>query len=167
MLGNGGEVGRIVRMREAVGADALMKRFHGQSSFLIRTFFYAYVGMIIAFEDLSYVGYGAVLAFLLLGGRFVSVALSSIKDPVLSAHRNVMTTMLPRGLAAAILAQLPLIYGLPNASIYPNIIVSVIIFTVIITVAGAFYSRGSKRLSEEKAVVEPEAHESGSQPTIG
>ena len=44
--------------------------------------------------------------------------------------------MIPRGLAAAVLATFPLSMGLPNADAYPQIIFFIIITTVIITTIG-------------------------------
>ena len=44
--------------------------------------------------------------------------------------------MIPRGLAAAVLATFPLSMGLPNAEAYPQIIFFVIITSVIITTIG-------------------------------
>ena len=44
--------------------------------------------------------------------------------------------MIPRGLAAAVLATYPLSMGLPNADAYPQIIFFVVITSVIITTIG-------------------------------
>ena len=44
--------------------------------------------------------------------------------------------MIPRGLAAAVLATFPLTMGLPNASAYPQIVFAVIMASVIITTIG-------------------------------
>jgi len=44
--------------------------------------------------------------------------------------------MIPRGLAAAVLATLPLSMGLPNAEAFPLIIFFIVITSVIITTIG-------------------------------
>ena len=44
--------------------------------------------------------------------------------------------MIPRGLAAAVLATFPVSMGLPNAEAYPQIIFFIIITSVIITTIG-------------------------------
>jgi cell volume regulation protein A len=44
--------------------------------------------------------------------------------------------MIPRGLAAAVLATFPLTYGLPNAEAYPQIVFFIIMTSVIITTIG-------------------------------
>jgi cell volume regulation protein A len=47
-----------------------------------------------------------------------------------------MTVMLPRGLAAAVLASLPLTSGIPNSQDFPQIAFMVIIVTIIICTVG-------------------------------
>ena len=44
-----------------------------------------------------------------------------------------MRTMVPRGLAAAVLAQLPVAYGIPNAAIFSDLVFIVILGTVLYT----------------------------------
>ena len=53
-------------------------------------------------------------------------------------NRDLMVMMLPRGLAAAVLSQLPAVYGLENASVYPEVVFTVIMTTVIICTVGVF-----------------------------
>ena len=60
--------------------------------------------------------------------------------------------MIPRGLAAAVLATYPLSMGLPNAEAYPQIIFFVVITSVIITTLG---------LGGAKKIPAPESHDGG------
>ena len=50
--------------------------------------------------------------------------------------KKVTSVMIPRGLAAAVLATFPLSMGLPNAEAYPQIIFFVIFTSVLITTIG-------------------------------
>ena len=50
--------------------------------------------------------------------------------------KKVTSVMIPRGLAAAVLATYPLTMGLENASAYPQIIFFIILTSVIITTIG-------------------------------
>ena len=50
--------------------------------------------------------------------------------------KKVTEVMIPRGLAAAVLATFPLTYGLPNAEAYPQIVFFIIMTSVIITTIG-------------------------------
>ena len=49
-----------------------------------------------------------------------------------------MSMMVPRGLAAAVLSQLPKVYGIENASVYSDVAFTVIMTTVIICTIGVF-----------------------------
>jgi len=50
--------------------------------------------------------------------------------------KKVTSAMIPRGLAAAVLATIPLTLGLPNAEAYPQIVFVIILLSVIITTVG-------------------------------
>ncbi len=60
--------------------------------------------------------------------------------------------MIPRGLAAAVLATFPLSMGLPNAEAYPQIIFFVVLTSVIITTIG---------LGGAKKIAPPESQDGG------
>ena len=66
--------------------------------------------------------------------------------------RAVTKSMIPRGLAAAVLATYPITLGLPNAEAYPQIIFFIILSSVIITTIG---------LGRSKKISAPEPVEGG------
>jgi len=66
--------------------------------------------------------------------------------------KKVTYTMIPRGLAAAVLATFPLTLGLPNAEVYPQIVFVIILASVIITTIG---------LGRSKKIPPPEPKEGG------
>ena len=143
ILGNGKEISRMLQLKESVEASEIMRKFQSQISFVFRTFFYAYIGMLLFVDNMIFLGYGAVLAFLLVGARFLSVLIVSAGDRDLGANRPILTAMLPRGLAAAILSQLPAINGLPDAGVYSVLTISIIIFSVVICSIGVYYPRST------------------------
>lgn len=51
-------------------------------------------------------------------------------------ERKISSVMIPRGLAAAVLATYPITLGLPNAEAYPEIVFVIIMATLIITTIG-------------------------------
>ena len=60
--------------------------------------------------------------------------------------------MIPRGLAAAVLATFPLTMGLPNAEAYPQIVFVIIMVSVIITTLG---------MGKAKKIPSPESQKGG------
>jgi NhaP-type Na+/H+ or K+/H+ antiporter len=54
----------------------------------------------------------------------------------LLANTGILATMLPRGLSAAVVAEIAVSSAIPNARLYPEIVVVVIATTVIISAVG-------------------------------
>jgi cell volume regulation protein A len=138
VLGNARTISYILRSRESMKTEKAMKEFHSEISFLVRSFFFVYLGMIVVFESYFLFLLGVLLSSLLLIGRTLSVHLATIKKPHLMKNRKLMSAMLPRGLAAAVLSQLPVVYGLKNAYVYPDVVLTVIMSTVILCTFGVF-----------------------------
>jgi cell volume regulation protein A len=136
ILGNGVEIARALRIRRAVEVHGLMKKFHLQISFLIKTFFFVYLGLMVAFNDVMLVLQGIVISVVLLFVRYIAVLLTTAGSKTLSAHKGVITTMLPRGLSAAVVAELVVASAIPDAPVYPDLIIVVIIVTVLIAAIG-------------------------------
>ena len=138
VLGNAKTISKIIRSKEEMKTESSMKEFHSEISFLVRTFFFVYLGMILMIGNWYLVFLSIFLSSLLLIGRVFSVYLATIKNSNLMKNRDLMVIMLPRGLAAAVLSQLPAVYGLENASVYPEVVFTVIMTTVIICIVGVF-----------------------------
>ena len=98
--------------------------------------------------DMNSVFWGVLISFILLGIRIVTVGLVTIRHP-LSDKRPIMSVMLTRGLVAAILATLPLQYGLPFADLYLNITLVVIIITAVFSTIGVLLLSQSNPICEE------------------
>lgn len=149
VLGNGREIAGILNTKP-VEASLIMKKFQNQISFFIRTFFFVYIGLILSVGNLALLAYGIGITVLLLGARYLAVRISSFKDDMMKDHVKIMTTMMPRGLAAAILAQVVSTSGIPNASLYSDLVITVIIASVVIASAGSFVFRNNKQREEKK-----------------
>jgi cell volume regulation protein A len=139
VLGNGVEVSGIFRMEGVLDVGLIMRKFMNQMSFFIRTFFFVYLGLILFVESRLMVLYSVVLSVLLLFGRFVGVMLTGFRDVELQRYSYLITLMMPRGLAAAIMAQLVARSGIVYASLFPDMILIVIISSVIVTSLGNSY----------------------------
>jgi cell volume regulation protein A len=136
MLGNGIEVAKFLGIKRTVVIHELMKKFHSQMSFLIKTFFFVYLGLMITFTTYGLIVAGVAISLILLLARYFAVLLSSIRNDTLLANKGLLTTMLPRGLSAAVVAEIVVASGIPNASIYPGLIMVVIVTTVVISAIG-------------------------------
>ncbi len=163
ILGNGIQISKIFRMKNGVEASEIMKKFQAQITFFIRTFFFVYLGLIISFtEGFSILIYGIILTLILIVGRFSLVWLASIKSSFFKENEKIIGIMVPRGLSAAVLAQLIVISGIPNASIYLNMVIIVIVLTVIISTLGilVFEKKSEKPADLNGSILEEPVEES-------
>ncbi|HEX5456799.1 MAG TPA: cation:proton antiporter [Candidatus Nitrosotalea sp.] len=140
MLGNKQVLGRRLRFKmPEVSTD---NSFHEQITFIVRSFFFVFIGLLANFGQFGFIVFGIAMAIVFYIGRY-GISKAILTKRFTAFDRKVTSVMLPRGLAAAVLATIPLTLGLPNASAYPQIIFVVIISTVVITTIGL---GGAKKL---------------------
>jgi len=139
VLGNEKDILKILHREKAssVVIDAGLRRFEEEVAFFIRSFFFVYLGLIAVAIDTNSLLWGMILSFVLLFIRYGTVRVATIRSP-LYKERSVMSVVLTRGLVAAILATLPMQYGLLYGDLYLNITLVVIISTAIFSTVGVF-----------------------------
>ena len=103
--------------------------FH-QISFLLKTFFFVYIGILIDLSDTKALIIGLVLSVLIMGSRYASNLLThKYKD----AERSLVNSIFARGLAAAAVAQLALEAGIPHAAFLVKVSFVTITGTIILS----------------------------------
>ena len=133
MLGKKTYFSRILKIK--FPEDTIDNSLHSQVTFLVRAFFFVFVGLLASFAQIEYVIFGVIAAIAIYIGRVV-IAKSVLVRGFSKLDKKVTSVMIPRGLAAAVLATFPLSMGLPNAEAYPQIVFFVVITSVIITTIG-------------------------------
>jgi cell volume regulation protein A len=91
--------------------------------------------LLASFTQIEYVIFGVIAAIAIYVGRILITKTVLVRG-FSKLDKKVTSVMIPRGLAAAVLATFPLSMGLPNAEAYPQIIFFVVITSVIITTIG-------------------------------
>ena len=149
MLGNKRHLSRILKFKlPKIEAD---DPTHNQLTFLVRSFFFVFVGLMASFGQIEYVVFGILVTIVVFGGR-IFVGKITLTKRFSKLDRAVTNSMIPRGLAAAVLATYPVTMGLSNAEAYPQIIFFIILSSVIITTIG---------LGISKKIPPPESVEGG------
>jgi len=149
MLGNRHRLSRYLKFKlPEISHDDTM---HNQLTFLVRSFFFVFVGLLASFGQIEYIIFGIVATLVIYFGR-IFVTKISLTNKFSQLDRKVTTVMIPRGLAAAVLATFPLTLGLPNGEAYPQIVFFIIMASVIITTIG---------LGRAKKIPPPENLEGG------
>jgi len=113
------------------------KSFFKELIFLLKTFYFVYIGICIPFNNLSSLLYGAGIALLIYVLRFLIIFSVGRRNTL--QDRLTVSMMVPKGLVAAVLASIPeqvnLAAGslvIPGATLIKNVTYSVIFFSIII-----------------------------------
>jgi cell volume regulation protein A len=133
MLGNKKQLSRVLRFK--LPKIEIDDPTHNQLTFLVRSFFFVFVGLMASFGQIEYVVFGILITIAVYVGR-IFVGKITLTKRFSKLDRAVTNSMIPRGLAAAVLATYPITMGLPNAEAYPQIIFFIILSSVIITTIG-------------------------------
>ena len=149
MLGNKHHLSRILKFKlPKIEKD---DPTHNQLTFLVRSFFFVFVGLMASFGRIEYIVFGILITVAVYFGRTFIVKLT-LTQRFSKLDKAVTNSMIPRGLAAAVLATFPVTMGLPNAEAYTEIIFFIILSSVIITTIG---------LGRSKKIPPPESEEGG------
>lgn len=124
-----------------------LKHFHGELTFFVRTFFFVYLGLLFNVQagDLVFWSLTGAMLVAILVTRLVSVSMMRTLFTFQPGDVSILWIMLPRGLAAAALAALPVSAGLEGAEGFPGYAFMVIIATNAIMTAGLFIWQRSGR----------------------
>ena len=148
ILGNGRSMSQIFKFDKQVTINTDITRFNSEISFLVRSIFFVYIGIIATIGDIQLTIVGIGISLLLLSSRLVAAPIVTWKTK-LEKQRNMIIVMFPRGLGAAVLASLPFTMGIPNTEIFVNLVFVVIFATIAITVAGTFTIKNKKSKLED------------------
>ncbi|EMR75201.1 NhaP-type Na+(K+)/H+ antiporter [Thermoplasmatales archaeon SCGC AB-540-F20] len=105
VLGNGKKVLKMIDYKGMeFEMDEETKHFHSLISFIIRTFFFVYLGMMVSFQKIEFILFGIAILLALLAMRYIAILISTYRGKFKEKDKQTMIVMMPRGLAAAILA---------------------------------------------------------------
>jgi len=104
VLGNGKKVLKMIKYSgRGFEMDTETRQFHSLTSFVIRTFFFVYLGMMVSFQKIEFILIGVIVLLVLLLVRYLAILLSTYRGGFERDDKQTMAVMMPRGLAAAIL----------------------------------------------------------------
>ncbi|MBN2251807.1 MAG: cation:proton antiporter [Candidatus Altiarchaeota archaeon] len=144
VIGNSKEITRFLRIAGDVLAEERIRSFHEEVSFFIRTFFFLYLGLIFnpGMVNASVFFLSVMVLLALIFARFLPTFFMLRRSREMQDYGTMIATMMPRGLAAAVLAseigarQLPITEVKPQEFTY--VVILVIIFTNVMATAGTF-----------------------------
>ncbi|MFQ6045179.1 MAG: cation:proton antiporter [Gemmatimonadales bacterium] len=128
--------GKIFSFRLTAFADH-ERAFFAEAVFLVKTFFFVYLGVSMTFDNLAVVVAGLVLAVTVFVARAPVVRL--LGSPNMSRRdAGLMTALVPKGLAAAVLASLTVQAGIADGELVQGTIYAAVFFSILLCAAFVF-----------------------------
>ena len=118
------------------------KLFFSEIVFVLKTFFFVYVGVSIQISNSWWMMVGLIVTVLAFAVRIPVVRLSVSKETT-SRDASVMAVMVPKGLAAAALASIPLQRGVAGGEAIQNVVFAVVLFSIFLTSVMVFLLRNT------------------------
>jgi len=109
------------------------RAFFGEIVFLIKTFFFVYLGLSATLVDMWTLTLALTLTAGLVFARVLAVRISTRKDVTPRKDALLMSVMVPKGTAAAVLAAIPLQMLLEGGEQIQNVIYAVVVASIVIT----------------------------------
>ena len=142
----------LIKIREIHQFNKTLIEMHEEFSFFIRAFFFVNLGLIFSLKQ-EFIILGVLITLTILIGRYVSTKISLWKSDVNKEEQKLIWFMGSRGLAAAVMAQLPTTYGLANHEMYSTVAFIVIFLTILFTtVTLKFAYKPESAISAESAL---------------
>lgn len=133
VLGNIKEIGFLRKMphmpSDSVSLTHTEKTFFAALVFLLKSLFFVYVGLSMQFNSASLAGAALLLTVWTLIVRLVVVKFTT-PNTTSTYDRALMAIMIPKGLAAAVLASLVLASGVDGAGIIREVAFGIILFSI-------------------------------------
>ena len=118
---------------------------HTQIAFIIKSFFFTYIGLMLA-PPWSLLLLGVVVGLTLFGARLPAVLIVAREPAFDVGERKLISIALPRGMAAGVLATLPMTRGVPGTENLPSMVFAAVVTTI------AIFAIGFRKVRSEAAV---------------
>jgi len=117
---------------ELSGLNISEKAFFSELVFILKTFFFVYIGISLQLANWWLIVVGLILTILVFMVRPSVVKFTVLKStPVMDA--TMLAVVIPRGLAAAVLASIPFQQGMEGGEIIQNTAYAIILISIIMT----------------------------------
>jgi cell volume regulation protein A len=166
ILGNAPSLSRKIGLIERVQLDTSVRGFHRQMTFIIKSFFFVFIGAMLD-GPIKLLLLGTILGGLLFAARIPSARLAMVASGMSADEKNLVTVAMPRGMAAGVLATLPVSAGIPGTESLPVVVFACVLVTILVFAIGfPVVKRGMQPvepepLSEELSVTAPPVAELG------
>ncbi len=123
---------KTLTVKEPVGLNETEKIFFSEVAFLLKTFFFIYLGISLELISSWLIIVGLILTAVAFALRVPAVKLA-VRKSLGPKDISIISVMVPKGLAAVVLASIPIQQGVVGGEIIKNVTYGVVLFSIVIT----------------------------------
>ena len=135
VVGNAGHIRYLVKLPVQLELHGDVQGFHSQMVFIVKSFFFTFIGAMLG-PPWGLAAAGAMLAAVLLVVRYPAAWLALQHTALGPGLRRLVYLSVPRGVAAGVLATLPMSSGVPGMQELPVVVFACVFSTVLIFALG-------------------------------
>ncbi|MDH4258663.1 MAG: cation:proton antiporter [Gammaproteobacteria bacterium] len=135
IVGNARLFSRRLGMVTDIDLGMGVRGFHSQMAFIVKSFFFVMIGALLT-PPWPLVALGVLLAAVLYAARVPAVRAATLGSGLGSARRGLVAVCMPRGLAAGVLATVPMAAGVVATTELPVVVFTCIVATITIFAVG-------------------------------
>ncbi len=130
ILGNARSLTTKIGLAEPAELDKNVRGYHRQMAFMIKSFFFVFIGAMLG-PPLSLIVLGVLIGLMLLSARIPSVYAATLGTSFTEPEKQMIVVCLPRGMAAGVLATLPVAAGVEGTSELPVLVFAAVVTTIV------------------------------------
>jgi NhaP-type Na+/H+ and K+/H+ antiporter len=135
IVGNAGFISKKLKLAEPLAMGQDVMGFHSQMAFFVKSFFFTFIGAMLT-PPWGLILFGVLLGILLLPARFPGAWITGSKGRLDKGERLLVAVSLPRGMAAGVLATMPMAAGIAGTENFPVIVFAGVFTTILIFAVG-------------------------------
>ncbi len=135
IVGNARLFSRRLGMVTDIDLGMGVRGFHSQMAFIVKSFFFVMIGALLT-PPWPLVALGILLAAILYAARVPAVRAATLGSDLGPAQRALVGVCMPRGLAAGVLATVPMAAGVVATTELPVVVFTCIVATIAIFAVG-------------------------------
>jgi cell volume regulation protein A len=135
IVGNAGAIGSKLGLARELDLGTDVRGVHSQITFIIKSFFFTFIGAMLG-PPWPLLAFGVVLGVVLLLARVPGVFAATLGSGLSAPQQKLVLVALPRGMAAGVLATLPVAAGVPATEALPTLVFAGVLTTILIFAVG-------------------------------
>ena len=145
ILGNYMLIARSFGVMENFVLSSSITSFQAEASFFVKTMFFVFMGIVfnIAIFNIYTIAFAFGIFIALLAARYLAVYVLVKRDSALADSKNLLVSLMPRGMATAVLASLPIASGIHQP--FLEVTLALIILTNVFATGAVFYFSRQKQ----------------------